>query len=56
MIKLSVTESTTVGSVVFHKKEREKFDSSGTGLHLEESKIKIGRWKREKNSPWDSKG
>lgn len=54
MIKLSVTESKTVGSVVFHK-EREKFDSSGMGLHLEESKIKIGRWKRE-DSPWDSKG
>lgn len=56
MIKLSVTKSKTVGSVVFHKKEREEFDGSGTRLHLEESKIKIGRWEREKDSPWDSKG
>lgn len=56
MIKLSVTESKTVGSEVFYKKEREKFDSSGTGLCHEESKIKIGWWKREEDRPWDSKG
>lgn len=54
MIKLSVTESKTVGSVVFHKKEREKFDSSGTGLCVEESKIKIAWWKREEVRPWNS--
>lgn len=58
--KISVTKSKTVSSVVFHKKEREKFDRGGTGLLLEDSKIKRGRRKREEEEeedrPWDSKG